>query len=114
MAANDQAVLSLDAILELLAHRHRRALIALFMEHDEKAIPVDVCIDQLVETDTELTSTHPGRDQIVELFHHIHLPKLAHAGIAELDTPSRTITYSPNAEVEAVLKAIMESSREVG
>ena len=103
MTINTQDI-STETLLKLLAHPRRRAVLHHLQGSGGDAVP----LDELVET----TAPDGGREMArystedahaeVEL-HHLHLPKLAEAGVVECDAHEETIRYHSNDQVEKLL-----------
>lgn len=96
---------SLDAVFELLAARRRRYL--LYYLEDEDAEPV-VELDDLADrisaweeewTDEDAVETD-SPDAIRDDLHHVHLPRLADAGLVEYDARTRTVRNRETPNVE--------------
>lgn len=89
----------LDAYLGLLADTDRRQLIVQLQAHPRDSIT-------LQELTTQLTTTTAERDRLRLCLHHIHLPKLAEAGILDYDSITNTIEYHGDPELEFLLDTI--------
>lgn len=85
--------LSLDATLELLANHDRRAIVAYLRDATCQTATVDELADHLVERRTERSGERPGRSHVVSTLHHIHVPKLADAGVVDYDARTKEIRY---------------------
>lgn len=110
-AAGRDSRLSVDATLELLAHRHRRALLSYFVDSDEDAASVDEIVSRIIEVETAASGRRPGHNQVENALHHIHLPKLADAGIVEHDSRSQSIRYRGEDHLETWLERIRNEER---
>lgn len=103
-----QSTLSVDAILELLAAAQRRDMLRYLRDQSDHTATVDELIAHVVGCETRRTGNRPGRDQIEMAFHHIHLSKLADAGVIEYDPRSQGLRYWPNDQLEDLLDYITD------
>lgn len=97
------AALSLNAILELLAHHHRRWILRVLSDASDHTATLDGLVEHLIKQETERTGEQLGRDQIEMQLHHIHLPKLTEAGVIEYDTRSQELRYWRHDRLEEFL-----------
>ena len=95
--------LSLNAILEVLAHHHRREILRLLKEDPDHTANIGDIISHLINHEANRTGERPGRDQIEIAVHHTHLPKLTSAGIVEYDTRSKELRYWHHENLEDLL-----------
>lgn len=100
--------LSLDACLELLANHQRRAIVGMFLDHDRSQAPIDEVIAEIIDVEATKTGERPGHDTIAATVYHVHLPKMAEAGILEYDTRHQDIRYMGNPRFEEVYTTIRE------
>lgn len=84
---------SLDALFELLAEERRRYVLYQLADCDG-----DVCADELAERITASKTGVSDEDvseaafrSVATKLHHVDLPKLARAGLAEYDPDSRIV-----------------------
>lgn len=98
--------LSLDAVLDLLAHHHRRALLRELREAPDGSIPEDAVIARLQEQEERRTGEQPSWDHVAATLHHVHEPKLAEAGVVSFDGSEETYLYYPNERLETWLDHI--------
>lgn len=98
--------LSLDAILALLAHHHRRDLLRHLVRLPDQAATIDDCVGHLAEREAERTGNRPGRDHLEATLHHVHVPRLADAGVLEYDSRTQEIRYWGNDRLESWLERI--------
>lgn len=98
--------LSLDETLGLLSNRERRALLAYLREEGDRTVTFDEVVDHLVAQRSERIGEQTDRDHVARSLHHVHVPKLAEAGVVEYDTQDRTIRYRPDSRLETWLERI--------
>ena len=82
---------SWDADVEVLSDRRRREILSVLSE-SRGQLDIDELADRLAAADRASTGGADESDVRVSL-HHVHLPKLASAGIVEYDPERRTIVY---------------------
>ncbi|SFG33991.1 hypothetical protein SAMN04488063_1734 [Halopelagius inordinatus] len=98
--------LALDTVLEILSHHHRRDLFRLFREESTKVVDFERCVSHLVERERERTGQIPGPDHLRITLHHVHLPKLSHAGLVTYDESAETLRYHRDEGIEEWLGLI--------
>ena len=95
---------SLNAILEVLAHHHRREILRALVGAPDHTASVDELAGRICDREIERTGERPGRDQIEMALHHVHLPKLADLGLVEYDARSQELRYRRNDLLENLLE----------
>lgn len=105
---SDGADLSLDACLELLSNRQRRAIVGHFLETDSDHAPVDELIAEIIDAEATVTGERPGHDSIAATLFHVHLPKFSDAGVLEYDTRHLEVRYRGNSRLEEIYRAIRD------
>ncbi|WP_226479135.1 DUF7344 domain-containing protein [Natrinema amylolyticum] len=100
--------LSLDACLELLANRQRRAIIEFFLDSETDHVPIDELISTILDEEVSATGERPGHDSVAATLYHVHLPKFTDAGILEYDTRNLDVRYHGDDRVEKLYEAIQE------
>ena len=100
------STLSLNAMLELLTHHHRRELLQFLDDAPDHATSIDDVVAHLIEKDTEWTGTRPAHNEIEAQLYHVHLPKLTEAGVIEYDARSKELRYWDNDRLEALLDSL--------
>ena len=105
----DARPLSIDAILELLSERERRKLLEYLIEAEGDTATVEGLIDYLVEDEATRTGEIPSRARFKTSLYHIHLPKLADAGLLDYDPRSREVRYYGDSQLEEWLEQIIEA-----
>lgn len=109
-AENPQQIpLSIDAVLELLANKERRMLLAYFLENDDTDVDVEELVKYIMARKAKRTGNQPGHDQVYTALMHIHIPKLADVGLIEYDERSEHLRYWGNALLEDWLKRIQQA-----
>lgn len=96
--------LSLNALLDVLTHHHRRETLRLLIDDSDHTIMFDELTTHLMERETNWTGKHLGRDHIETQLHHIHLPKLTSVGLVEYDARSQELRYWQHERLEALLE----------
>ena len=77
-----------DVVFDLLSDHRRRVLLYALRRRDPGAsVPVDTLVDRLLETEEEAGPSERAdrRDRIAVDLRHRHLPRLADAGLVDLD-----------------------------
>lgn len=108
---NGGTSLTLDTVLEILSHHHRRDLFRLFREESTDTIDFERCVNHLVERERQRTGQVPGPDHLRITLHHVHLPKLSQAGLVTYDESSETLRYHPDEGIEEWL-GLIDSERD--
>lgn len=97
--------LSIDATLELLADRERRAVLGYLMDDPRGTATVSELADHLAEMRAEEAGDEAdpeeAGDEATTTLHHVHLPKLADAGVVEYDDRSGEVRYWGEDRLEA-------------
>jgi len=103
--------LSVDAILGLLAQQERRDLIQRLQQESKNSCSFEKIVEHLLSKTADRTGERPGHDNMEVQLQHVHLPKLADAGLIEYDVRSQTVRYNSHDEVEQLLERIHEFER---
>lgn len=104
----EESPLSLDAMLDLLANRRRRHLLDYLQD-----VPGEVCSFEdatryiIAQLATRM-GEQPNHDDVQATLQHIHVPKLADAGVVEYDIRSQELRYRQNERLEALFEAIRD------
>ena len=100
----------LDTLFAVLADEHRRRVVRYFQSAEDDVASVDDLIDYTAkEEKSGLT-----RDQLIQTFHHVTLPKLADQGVVEYDNRSQTVRYRGPPVLERMLTDITKSDLPTG
>ena len=91
--------LGVDAALDALGHRHRRALLDHLANGDDTADLSEVA-------QTLAASDRLSLEDIRFDLYHLHLPKLEELGLVEFDAGSKKIRYKSDVRVEILLAMI--------
>ncbi|MDF9748494.1 DUF7344 domain-containing protein [Natrinema salsiterrestre] len=103
--------LSVDAVLDLLAHPFRRELLQYVADSTTATATLDDVTTHLHNQDGWQTDDRPDRDQIEVALEHTHLPKLTETGILEYDPCSRELRYRGDERLEAMLECLRSMER---
>lgn len=95
---------STDLIYHLLSNERRRILLSSLLERPDERVPVDDVIDEIARHERPDPGPVSHRDRVTIDLHHVHLPKLADAGVIEHDPVTRTVRYE-GPEALAILLA---------
>lgn len=96
----------IDEILSLLADRHRRRGLCVLRNGGGRAMTLDTLASEIASAD-DVTA---DRATVETSLYHVHLPKLADAGVVEFDARSGDVRYRSVPLVEDVLTLLEESS----
>jgi hypothetical protein len=77
---------TLNALFDVLADNERRALLEAFLDRDDDDWTLEGAVATLAADSESETDDHLGLR-----LHHVHLPKLADAGLLEYDPMTRSI-----------------------
>ena len=95
---------STDLLFELLADRRRRHILYCLTDQPDGVAEFTDLVDAVVGHEPE---TDAGdRETIRTGLYHVHLPKLAEAGVIDYDTRSETVRYSRQPLLEECLANI--------
>ncbi|QSW99389.2 DUF7344 domain-containing protein [Haloterrigena alkaliphila] len=98
------ADLSLNAILEVMAHHHRREILRVLVDSPDHTASIDELMNHVSDLEVARTGQRPGRDQLEIAFHHVHLPALTDVGLLEYDARSKDVRYRRHERVEDLLE----------
>lgn len=95
-----------DAFHRALAHHRRRTALACLVDNETAGAVADLAEDVAErEHNTAITEIPDDEVQQIHLtLYHIHLPKLAEAGLIDYDWRSSTVRYRDHPRVEEWLR----------
>lgn len=95
----EDAAISLDTALQIVADTRRRLLLCYLRDASEDAVSADKLVEHIC------TESTPARDpvQVRIRLHHEYLPQFEKAGLIEYDPRQRTVRYRPDELVETLL-----------
>uniref|UniRef100_UPI003D99F217 DUF7344 domain-containing protein n=1 Tax=Halomicrococcus sp. NG-SE-24 TaxID=3436928 RepID=UPI003D99F217 len=110
-----------DSVLSLCRNQHRRIVLALLTE-EQRSLPLNDLTKTILTYNHQTTITEASEDVITEVrrsLHHVHLPKLASAGLINYDPERQLVepteqldqmqpTLSPILDADSTLEAPME------
>lgn len=102
----DTPSLSVDAILDVLAHHHRRALLRSLRDTQDSQLPEDEVISLFRQQEEARVGRQPSWDHLSASLHHVHVPKLSEAGLITYDESGGMYQYHPDERVEKYLDFI--------
>ena len=106
-----RSTLSVDTVLDLLSHSHRRAILRTLCEHTDDVVEFDVVIEELADVESDMSADSVEVARITSTLIHQHCPKLREAGVIDYDVRSDEIRYYPNERIELALELIDELER---
>jgi DNA-binding transcriptional ArsR family regulator len=95
-----------DALLSLVADRHRRQALQQLRKDTDGETTIDDLIDRLLGDDSLANATTVDREQLAIELYHAHLPRLADHGVVEFDPESRAVRYQPDEQIETFLDSL--------
>ncbi|WP_435159064.1 DUF7344 domain-containing protein [Haladaptatus sp. DFWS20] len=94
----------ISQLYELLADHQRRALLQC-LSNTESSLSTSTLVTELTQgSDLDPAERETNTEIAV---HHIHLPKLADAGIIEYDQSAQQAAYSATPQVDTLLKEML-------
>ncbi|MFC4438393.1 MULTISPECIES: DUF7344 domain-containing protein [Natrialbaceae] len=106
----DRTAPSLDLVFDLLSNRQRRYVLYYLYEQPDGVATVDELTDHVVALEHRTASSEGEdasdvhRETIRTELQHVHLPKLADAGMVEHDQRSDTVRYWSQPSLEEWLE----------
>lgn len=97
-----------DALLGLVADRHRRQAIQQLRKESDGETTFDDLVDRLLGDESPAGDNRIDREQLAIQLYHAHLPKLADHGVVEFDPENRVVRYQPDEQIETVLDSLSE------
>ena len=93
---------SVSERLDLLANSRRRATLRYLVERRDRLVCLDDIVDHLSE------AGHGDRQNVRISLLHLHLPKLARAGVLVYDESKRQVRYVRQPAIERLLAFVAE------
>lgn len=93
----------LDTLFDVLSDQRRRRLLYALVEAETTTVA------DLTETVSERVAA--GRTELGLAFHHVHLPKLAAAGLIDYEPKAGTVRYDEDPFLEEVLAWTAQEDR---
>ena len=101
---HDAVIPSTDLLFELLADRRRRHILQCLTDQPDGVAEFTDLVDAVVGHESE---TDAGdRETVRTSLYHVHLPKLAEAGVIDYDMRSEAVRYSEQPLLEECLANI--------
>lgn len=97
--------ISTQELHQLLASERRRLLLSQLMTHSDDPASVDDLVEGIIEHEYPDPGPETHRIRIEIDLHHVHLPKLADAGIVDYDPIAETVRYRRSQKLESLLEA---------
>lgn len=85
--------LSFDSVLDLCRNQHRRIVLALLAE-EQRSVTMNDLTETILAYNHHAPVTEASEEVITEIqcqLHHMHLPRLASAGLIDYDTERRSL-----------------------
>ena len=115
--------LTLDAILDLCQHQHRRIVLKMLAE-EQRRLPLNDLTEAILKYNHQTPVTEASEDVVTEIrisLYHVQLPKLASEGLIDHDPERQLVepteqfdrvlpTLSPVLDVDPSLEAPVTSS----
>lgn len=100
--------ISPDTIHDLLSSARRRRLISYLLERQDETVALDDVIDWLTREEHPDPGPIAHRERVAIDIHHVHIPKLANAGVIQHDPVAETIRYEGPEALATLLAATNE------
>lgn len=94
----------------LLASERRRHLLSHLSTEDHDPVSTDELVDVIAECEHPDPGPATHRARITTDLHHVHLPKLADAGVVEYDSVAEIVYYTGPDRLESLLTAVEEGT----
>lgn len=101
----------LDEVHRLLASERRREALSYLTARAGEAVDVDELVSVVAESERPDPGPVSHRERVETDLHHVHLPKLADAGVVSFDPVAGTVRYEPVPKIAAFI-ALGEKMRE--
>ncbi|QLG27547.1 hypothetical protein HUG10_08275 [Halorarum halophilum] len=105
--ATETHVISTERALELATDRTRRRVLQYLIENGETGVRLEELIDVIVggRPASDRARYANGEQLGIELL-HVHLPKLAEAGVVDYDVRSATVRYYVTPRLEKLVRFV--------
>lgn len=97
-----------DALIGLVADRHRRLAIQQLRKDVDGETTFDDLVDRLLGDESLADHNRIDREKLAIQLYHAHLPKLADHGVVEFDPENRVVRYQPDEQIETVLDSLSD------
>lgn len=112
MDSNTQTV-STEEALALLSDGRRRQVLRHLIGTGGSAVELTGLIDGITSGEPRVEGEYgPAAHRVRTRLHHVHLPKLAEAGIVEYDPQSATVRYHRSVRIERLLSVVADERGE--
>ena len=105
---SQQGEIRLNELYHLLASSRRRTLLKYLITRPNQPVPMEDLVAIVVESECPEREPATHRVRVSTDLHHVHLPKLADAGILSYDTAAEAVKYHRSEEIETLLAASNE------
>lgn len=96
---------STDTLYQLLADDRRRRVLSFLTRNSGEAVSVDRLVDDITEHEWPDPGPASHRERVAIDLHHVHLPKLADAGVIDHDPVDETVRYEGSESITILLDA---------
>ena len=103
-----------DSLFWLLGNPRRRVVLAHLQRRADETVDVDEVIDAVAARERPDPGPGTHRERVAIDLHHVHLPKLADAGVIEYDPMERTLRYRGRRGLDLLLAASRAIKDEAG
>ncbi len=83
------------AAFELMANRRRRHVLSYLRAHPQEDVPIDDLTSQVIARELMAGDGPVDPESVSATLHHVHLPKLAEAGLIEYDPETNVVHTAP-------------------
>ncbi|WP_115865105.1 DUF7344 domain-containing protein [Halorussus litoreus] len=102
----------LDSLFDALSNERRRAVVSFLKSSDDDAVALSELVEHVVSHDEQILSDNEqttacgaddgsdDRETVATALHHVHLPKLADAGLLDYDAGSNTVRFDRHPDRE--------------
>ena len=101
--------LSIDETLEILADPRRRATLRYLKDSDAEVVDLERLVESVATELGTRPGDGPGAGRLRVSLRHVHLPKLASAGLVDYDSVEGTLRYQQDEGIESLLHFVGEN-----